>query len=86
MGRFANSNPDRRGGFSNFNKRVWFPYPNHDKTGGCPNSNEYRMKVEIPSFSGNHDIESFLDWIYEVDKLFDMTYVPIGESSQICNV
>ena len=33
------------------------------------------MKVEIPC--GNFDIESFLDYIYEVDKFFDMTYVLI---------
>jgi len=33
------------------------------------------MKVGIPSFNRNLDIESFLDWIYKVDKLFDMTYV-----------
>ena len=35
------------------------------------------MKVEIPSFSGNLDIELFLDWIYEVDTLFDMAYILI---------
>jgi len=35
------------------------------------------MKVEISSFSENLDIESFLDWIYEVDKFFDVTYVPM---------
>jgi len=35
------------------------------------------MKVDIPSFSENLDIESFLYWIYEVDKLFDMDYVPM---------
>ena len=33
------------------------------------------MKIEISSFSGNLDIES-LDWVYEVEKFFDMAYVP----------
>jgi len=33
------------------------------------------MKVEILSFSENLDIESFLDWIYEVEKFFNMAYV-----------
>ena len=33
------------------------------------------MKVDIPSFSENLNIESFLEWIYEVDKFFDMAYV-----------
>ena len=33
------------------------------------------MKVGIPSFSGNLDIEYFLDWIYKMDKFFDMAYV-----------
>ena len=35
------------------------------------------MKVDIPSFRDNLDIESSLDWIYEVNKFFDMAYVPI---------
>jgi len=35
------------------------------------------MKVEIPFFSENFEIESFLDWIYEVEKFFDMAYVPV---------
>ena len=35
------------------------------------------MKIDIPSFSRNLDIESFLDWIYEADKFFDMAYVLI---------
>ena len=52
-------------------------YPNHGRKGGYPNSQEYRMKVDIPSFSENLDIESFLDWIYEVDKFFDIAYVPM---------
>jgi len=35
------------------------------------------MKAGIPYFSGTLDIESFLDWIYKVDKFFDMAYVPM---------
>ena len=34
------------------------------------------MKIEILSFSENLDIESFLDWVYKVEKFFDMAYIP----------
>ena len=34
------------------------------------------MKIEILNFSGNIDIEFFLNWVYEVEKFFDMAYVP----------
>ena len=34
------------------------------------------MKLEIPTFSGSLDIESFIDWVYEADQFFDMAYVP----------
>jgi len=65
--RMANPNPNRGGGF---------PFPNHDRGRGDSSPNEYRMKIEIPSFSRNLDIESFSDWVYEVEKFFGMTYVP----------
>ena len=63
--RLANPNPSRKGGFS---------FPNHDKGREYSSPNEYKMK--IPSFSENFDIESFLDWVYKVEKFFDMAYVP----------
>ena len=62
----ANPNPNKRGRF---------PFPNYDGRRDYPSPSEYMMKVEIPSFSENLDIESFLDWIYEVEKFFDMAYI-----------
>ena len=62
----ANPNPNRREGFS---------FPNHDSRRVDSSSNEYMMTIEIPSFSRNLDVESFLDWVNEVEKFFDMAYV-----------
>jgi len=50
-----------REGFPSPNRRGRFSYPNHSKKGGCPSLSENRIKIEIPSFSENLDIESFLD-------------------------
>ena len=60
---------------SNPNRGSRFPYPSNGRERGQPNPNGYRIKVEILSFSENLDIESFLDWIYEVEKFFHMAYV-----------
>jgi len=60
----ANLNPNKGGGF---------PFP--DKRRGDSSPNEYKMKIEILSFSGNLYIKSFLDWVYEVQKFFDMAYI-----------
>ena len=37
-----------------------------DRDGG-----DFRLKVNIPSFNGNLNIEDFIDWIADIDKFFD---------------
>ncbi|XP_020245285.1 uncharacterized protein LOC109823419 [Asparagus officinalis] len=39
------------------------------------------MKVELPSFGGNFDIEAFMDWLYKVGKFFEMANMP--EANQL---
>jgi len=63
--------------FSNPYREDRVPFHNRGREGGNPSPQEYQMKVDIPSFSNSLDIESFLNWIYEVDNFFDMTYIPL---------
>ena len=42
------------------------------------------MKVELPSFNGNVPIEEYLDWVSEVEKLFD--YMGTADDKQVCLV
>ncbi|GJY75150.1 hypothetical protein Tco_0480266 [Tanacetum coccineum] len=43
----------------------------------------YRVKAEIPNFAGNLDIEVVLDWLYEVDKFFDIMEFPVDEQVKV---
>jgi hypothetical protein len=42
---------------------------------------EYRMKVDLPSFDGHLHIEDFLDWITEVEWFFE--YMSISEERKV---
>uniref|UniRef100_A0A5B7BER3 RNA-directed DNA polymerase n=1 Tax=Davidia involucrata TaxID=16924 RepID=A0A5B7BER3_DAVIN len=45
------------------------------------NTQEYRMKIDLPSFNGHLHIESFLDWISEVETFFDC--MEISDDKQV---
>ena len=44
-------------------------------------NNEYKLKVDIPTFSGDLDIKGFLDWITKVNHFFK--YIEIAEERQV---
>ena len=39
-------------------------------------SGDFHLKVNIPSFNGNLDIEEFLDWLAKVDRFFNYIEIP----------
>ncbi|KAI3429985.1 uncharacterized protein J3R85_008494 [Psidium guajava] len=39
-------------------------------------SNDFKLKVDIPYFNGGLGIEDFLDWIADIDKFFDYMETP----------
>ena len=62
MGEYVNPRGRQRGG------RQWQPNYRGD--------DEYKLKVDIPNFSGDLNIERFLGWLTKVDKFFDYTELP----------
>ncbi|KAF2295882.1 hypothetical protein GH714_034837 [Hevea brasiliensis] len=42
---------------------------------------EFKLKMDIPTFDGDLDIEGFLDWLTEVDHFFE--YVKIPEERKV---
>ena len=67
---FTNPNPNRKGEFSNPNRRTCFIILSVTKEEDI----QILMSFLI-TFDGSHDVESILLWIEKVDKLFDMEYI-----------
>ena len=49
---------------------------NCDRDGG-----DFRLKVDIPNFHGNLNIENFIDWIADKHKFFD--YIGVLEEKKV---
>ena len=64
---YANHRPARGGG-------------RHDQ-GYERDSGDFKLKVDIPFFNGNLNIENFIDWIAEIDKFFD--YMEVSEEKRV---
>ena len=62
--------PQRRGG--KCRGRYRSNYHGYDYEDG----NDFRLKVGIPYFNGNLDIEEILDWLAEVDRFFNYMEIP----------
>ena len=67
LGEFVNSHGRQRGG------KRWQPNYRGD--------DEYKLKVDIPNFSGDLNIEGFLDWLTEVGRSFD--YIELLEERNV---
>ena len=65
FGQFANSRGRQRGGRHR--------QPNYR------GDDEYKLKVDIPNFNGDIDIEGFLDWLTEVDSSLNIPSCPRTE-------
>lgn len=42
---------------------------------------EYKLKMDFPSFNGQIHVEAFIDWLSEVERVFD--YMNIKESRKV---
>ncbi|GJZ14964.1 hypothetical protein Tco_0550641, partial [Tanacetum coccineum] len=58
------------------NPRGQFNPAGENRGGGYRRNNEFKLKVNIPSFNGTLAVEDFIDWLAEVDRFFEYMEIP----------
>ena len=64
-----NQQPQRKGYGGGGYRKNHYGYDQGD-------TSDFKLKVDIPSFTDNLNIEDLLDWLAEVDRFFDYLEVP----------
>ena len=50
---------------------------------GDEENRDFRMKLELPWFTGSLKIEEFLEWLVEVKRFFDYTKIPEEKQAKL---
>ncbi|KAG7973788.1 hypothetical protein I3843_06G014700, partial [Carya illinoinensis] len=58
-----------------------FARGNHEARRVLDNNNNFRIKIDLPCFNRHLHVQSFLDWMLEVENFFD--YMQIPEAQQV---
>src|SRR3954471_8514394 len=67
-----NNNRDERRYGDRFNQNCGYGGRFNQPTG----FQDFRLKVDIPTFAGDINIEDFIDWLAEVERFFEITETP----------
>ncbi|KAG2664308.1 hypothetical protein I3760_16G076400 [Carya illinoinensis] len=60
-----------------------FVHGNQDARWALDNNHNFRIKIDLPCFNGHLHVESFLDWMLEVENFFDYMQIPKAQQVKL---